>query len=374
MKNNNELVQDDLDLPQTHDTSLPDDNLEEAQVHDPFLSVKDLQISSNTPNVSITQIINQVLQRVNLGDAISKVKKGVEYVVQVPLKYKEAYEAGEVFIVQNQTTKELRPQLARVVENGRHEFVAPLDMVERNVAQGTTLQNIANNYHNLAMQQQMAQLSALMEKTHKTVLRIEEGQYDDRIGQLMAGRNEIVLALSDPEHINEAELNAGRNNLQIGCAQLVKTVQRRASQFPKISKSRLIRDLKLLFHSDYYQGLDEEYNRIEDCFDFYLQGTKMLAASYAFCGESEKAMVVFDQAKSALEQIDFSRVERMALIHSSEKDWLSAEAPKYIESAKSTCLEEAQHYEMLSIKVSGEQLLEAFEHGRTERIQEKTAQ
>ena len=148
MKNNNELVQDDLDLPQTHDTSLPDDNLEEAQVHDPFLSVKDLQISSNTPNVSITQIINQVLQRVNLGDAISKVKKGVEYVVQVPLKYKEAYEAGEVFIVQNQTTKELRPQLARVVENGRHEFVAPLDMVERNVAQGTTLQNIANNYHN----------------------------------------------------------------------------------------------------------------------------------------------------------------------------------------------------------------------------------
>lgn len=247
-------------------------------------------------------------------------------------------------------------------------------MIEKKVSQGSTLQNIANNYQNIAMQQQMAQLSALMEKTHETVLRIEEGQYDDRIGQLMAGRNEIILALSDPEHINEAELSAGRNNLQIGCAQLAKTVQRRASQFPKISKSRLKGDFHLLLHGDYYRGLDEEYSKIEDCFAFFLQGTKMLAASYAICGETEKATIVFDQAKSTLEQIDFSKVEKMAFIHPSEKNWLSADAPQYIESAKCTCLEETKHYEMLSVKLSGEQLLEAFEHGRTERIQEETAE
>ena len=122
----NEMVRDNQKLPQVNDAALSVENQEETQNLDPFFSMKELEISSTTPGVSLPQVINQVLQRVNLGDAISKIKKGDEYVVQVPLEYKKAYEAGEVFIVQNQTTKELRPQLARVVENGRHEFVAHL--------------------------------------------------------------------------------------------------------------------------------------------------------------------------------------------------------------------------------------------------------
>ena len=94
----------------------------------------------------------------------------------------------------------------------------------------------------------------------------------------------------------------------------------------------------------------------------------MLAASYAICGETEKAKLVFDQAKDKVAQIDFDKVERIGLIHPNETDWISNEAPLYLESEKTECIEEARKYDMLTLKVSGEMLLEAFENGREESV------
>jgi len=338
---------------------------------EPFRPEKELLVVDDLPHVPFKQLVNFVLQRVSLGEVISKIKSETEYVVQVPLKFKEAFEKGEVFIAQNKDTLQLRPQLAKYNDKGKYEFVGPMDMIERNTVTGNPLQGIADKYQNIAMQQQMAQLSELMEKTHETVRRIEQGQYDDRIGHLIAGKNMICLALSDPEHIDEAELNSGREQLQIGCAQIGQTVYRRATEFKKIPKSRIVRDLQLFIHSDYYDAIDDDYGKIEECFDFYLQGTKMLAASYAICGETEKASLVFEQAKQTISQIDFEKVKNMAYIHPKEVEWLFELAPQYIDASKASCLDEAKKYDMLSVKVSGQELLEAYANGGTEGIQEE---
>ena len=336
-----------------------------------FQPEKELLVVEDLPHIPFKQLVNSILQRVSIGDVISKIESETEYVVPVRLKFKEAFEKGEVFIAQNKDTLQLIPQLAKYNDKGKYEFVGPMDMIERKAITGAPLQGIADRYQNIAMQQQMAQLSELMEKTHETVRRIEQGQYDDRIGHLIAGKNMICLALSNPDHINEAELNSGREQLQIGCAQIGQTIYRRASEFKKISQSRLVRDLQLFVHGDYYDSLDDDYGRIEECFDFYLQGTKMLAASYAICGETEKASLVFEQAKQTVSQIDFGKVKRMAYIHPKEDEWLFELAPQYIDASKVACLEKAKKYDMLSVKVSGQELLEAYANGGTEGIQEE---
>lgn len=349
--------------------------LEVQEPLSPLSPRKEWLVVADIPQIPFRQLLNQALQDVNLGSIISKVEKGTEYVVQVPLEFKKAYDEGKVFVAQNKDSGVLRPILAKWNENGKYEFVSPMEMIERAKPQdGKVLQGAADRYQNMAMQQQIAELSALMEQTHEVVRRIEQGQYDDRIGLLNAGRNQIMLALSDPEHIDQAELANGRNNLQIGCAQIVETVHRRSNEFPQISKSRFVRDLKLFSNSNYYESLDEDYNRIEECFGFYLQGTKMLAASYAICGETEKAKLVFEQAKEKIAQIDFSKVEKMALIHPDETSWISSDAPEYLEAGKLDCIEQAQKYDVLTLKVSGEQLLEAFNYEREEGIQEKEAE
>lgn len=343
--------------------------IETSEEITPVVQFKEWFVDSDLPQIPFRQLVNRALQDVNLASMISKIEKGTEYVVKVPLEFKKAYDEGKVFVAQNSETGILRPILAKYNDKGKYEFVSPMEMVERTTTQGrNALQGVADRYQNMAIQQQIAQLSELMEQTHEVVRRIEQGQYDDRIGLLNAGRNQILLALSDPEHIDMDELKAGRNNLQLGCAQIIETVHRRSNEFPKISKSRVMRDLKLFAKSNYYSSLDEEYGKIEDCFGFFLQGTKMLAASYAICGEIEKAKLVFDQAKDKVAQIDFDKVERIGLIHPNETDWISNEAPLYLESGKTECLEEARKYDMLTLKVSGEMLLEAFENGREESV------
>ena len=343
--------------------------IETSEEITPVVQLKEWFVDSDLPHIPFRQLVNKALQDVNLASVISKIEKGTEYVVKVPLEFKKAYDEGKVFVAQNSETGILRPILAKYNDKGKYEFVSPMEMVERTTTQGgNALQGVADRYQNMAIQQQIAQLSELMEQTHEVVRRIEQGQYDDRIGLLNAGRNQILLALSDPEHIDMDELKAGRNNLQLGCAQIIETVHRRSNEFPKISKSRVMRDLKLFAKNNYYSSLDEEYGKIEDCFGFFLQGTKMLAASYAICGETEKAKLVFDQAKDKVAQIDFDKVERIGLIHPNETDWISNEAPLYLESGKKECLEEARKYDMLTLKVSGEMLLEAFENGREESV------
>lgn len=343
--------------------------IETPEETSPVVQLKEWFVDADLPQIPFRQLVNQALQNVNLASVISKIEKGTEYVVKVPLEFKKAYDEGKVFVAQNKDTGVLRPILAKWNDDGKYEFVSPMEMVEKTASNGgNALQGIADRYQNMAMQQQIAQLSELMEQTHEIVRRIEQGQYDDRIGLLNAGRNQIILALSDPDNIDQAELNAGRNNLQLGCAQIIQTVRRRSDEFPKISRSRFMRDLKLFAKSNYYSSLDEDYGRIEECFDFYLQGTKMLAASYAICGETDKAKLVFEQAKDTVTQIDFSRVEKIGLIHPKETEWISNEAPRYIEASKTECLEQVEKYDMLTLKVSGELLLEAFNNERKENI------
>ena len=211
--------------------------IETSEEITPVVQFKEWFVDSDLPQIPFRQLVNRALQDVNLASVISKIEKGTEYVVKVPLEFKKAYDEGKVFVAQNSETGILRPILAKYNDKGKYEFVSPMEMVERTTTQGrNALQGVADRYQNMAIQQQIAQLSELMEQTHEVVRRIEQGQYDDRIGLLNAGRNQILLALSDPEHIDMDELKAGRNNLQLGCAQIIETVHRRSNEFPKISK------------------------------------------------------------------------------------------------------------------------------------------
>ena len=49
-------------------------------------------------------------------------------------------------------------------------------------------------------------------------------------------------------------------------------------------------------------------------------------------------------------------------------------AVDYIATEREICIEEAQEYDAISFQVSGEKLLEVFEHGGSEEISESDAE
>lgn len=68
---------------------------------------KVLNIRSSTPNIDFRGIVNKVCQFVDMADVLSKVKKGAEYVVQIPAEFQGGFDAGDYWIMENSKTGKL---------------------------------------------------------------------------------------------------------------------------------------------------------------------------------------------------------------------------------------------------------------------------
>ena len=157
---------------------------------------KILEVVPGMEGFDINGMLAKLMQYVNMSDALSHVEKTLEYVVQIPIKHRDAFKAGEVFINQNTKTGVMWPTLYETLENGKRKFVDNLPIKPEEIIHGNPFESIAVSYHNLYMQQQLAELADALQETYRAVKRIEQGQMDDRIGLLLAGRDQIRYSLN----------------------------------------------------------------------------------------------------------------------------------------------------------------------------------
>ena len=72
--------------------------IETSEEITPVVQFKEWFVDSDLPQIPFRQLVNRALQDVNLASVISKIEKGTEYVVKVPLEFKKAYDEGKVFV------------------------------------------------------------------------------------------------------------------------------------------------------------------------------------------------------------------------------------------------------------------------------------
>jgi len=156
---------------------------------------KVLNVTSETKGIDINSLLTQLFRYANIGDTLAHVEKRLEYVVQIPLKYKEAFDAGELFINENSKTGVMWPTLYKILDNGKRQFVDNLPIKQEEILRGNPFQRIEQSYHNIYLQQQINELAEIMNQTYHVVEHIEQGQKDDRIGLLLAGRDQIMLSI-----------------------------------------------------------------------------------------------------------------------------------------------------------------------------------
>ena len=157
---------------------------------------KYLKVSGLQKDINFTGLVNKVAQYVNISDIVSNIEKSAEYVVQIPAKYKDAFDAGEVFINKNKKTGIEWPTLMRKTDNGQYRFVGDLPIKQQEFYRGNPIQEICINYHNIVTQQQLAEISQSIVETYQTVKMIERRQQDDRIALIDAGREQVLLAMT----------------------------------------------------------------------------------------------------------------------------------------------------------------------------------
>ena len=332
---------------------------------------KCLYITQDTKGVDFHVLLGQIVQCVNMSDILAKIKAGTQYVVQIPAEFQKAYESGEMFIMENMKTGKKWPSLMKIAEDGKQQVVTPLPIAEQAIVQGNPAQKLANCHYNMLMQQQIAQLTEMVERTYRVVEQIKHGQMDDRIGLLEAGKNGLILAMSMPagEERNR-QIDSSRQNLLVAQAQIVKTLERRAGEFEPLPKATHVRFMREFIHSGYLAEKRRDVQEMQDYYDLYLQATKLLAASYALCGNLETAEQTFWLSEATIRAIDFSKVETICYQHKGLTDMFFSAPDGYIATERTVCLEEVKHFDYVALAVSGEKLLEVLGNGQTEAVQE----
>lgn len=335
---------------------------------------KILHVSEDTEGIDLFGIIARLSQYANVTNAITHVQKEMLYVVQIPVKYQKAFDAGDLMMNQNSKTGVLWPTLYEKLDTGKRKFVDNLPIKQEEVIQGSPFESIAVSYHNIYMQQQINELAELMKQTYKAVERIEQGQMDDRIGLLMAGRDQIVLAMHLEGSEKELAIALGRNQIFTAQRQLLQTFMRRVTNFEPLSDSGWNRFWTEFFHDGYHSQKDKEFYEIQGYYSLYLQATQMLAQSYTICGQLEEAESVFKIAEQDMSAISFEALKTLRYIHEKNENMLYYHAGDYIDAEKEICMEQAKDYDGITIEVTGEKLLEVFKNVRTEEICESDAE
>lgn len=329
---------------------------------------KIMRVTSKTAEVSVDELLVELMQYANIADALNHVEKTLKYVVEIPLKHKEAFQTGKVFINQNSKTGVMWPTLYKTLDTGKRQFVDNLPIKQERIIHGNPFESIAVSYHNIYMQQQIKELSEIMSQTYKAVERIEQGQMDDRIGLLLAGRDQILLSMYSAPEERMVAIDLGRSNMLTAQKQLLQTFKRRVRNFEAIPKNIWGRFWIEFKHSGSFRRKDKEFSEIQEYYALYLQATQMVATSYIICGQLEAAEQVFEIAEQDMKEIDFNALKTLRYIHKENADMLYFHAAEYVATEREICLEDAYEYDAINIEVSGEKLLETFENGRSKEI------
>ena len=331
-------------------------------------SVKVLRLSHRDRSPDFGRMLAAAVQLLSAADVIGKVQKGVEFVVQVPAEYQAALQSGALEMLHGAESGKTWATLVRKLANGKNEFVCNCPIAEQMRTQGNPVQGIAGTYQNLYMQQKLAELSEQVQLVYDTVLRIEQGQMDDRIGKLVSGKNDMMLALeNDDLAARKREIELARSKISEAQAQIGQVLKSRVEAFQPIPESTWGRRFKEILSptTSYMKKQDEEFTKLQEYFEFYLRATQLLAWTHTVVGERSRAEMVFKQAIAFLRTIDFSKVTTLDHIYpmGTMTDAFYHQPVPYFQTEQVVCLEEARPYDFVQITVSGEELKEAISNG-----------
>lgn len=329
---------------------------------------KVLNVTPETKEIDINGLLAQLFQYMNIEDILSHIENHIEYVVQIPLKHKEAFDVGELFINENSKTGVMWPALYKILDNGKRQFVGNLPIKQEEVFHGNTFQGIAQSYHNIYLQQQINELAEIMNQTYRKVECIEQGQKDDRIGLLLAGRDQIILSLDFEVEARKMAIHLGRNQILTAQKQILQTFKRKVMLFEPIPVNGIKRLGMELKHSGTLRQRDKDFGDIQEYYSLYLQATQMLAASYAICGQIEQAEKVYQIAEQDMSEIDFEAVKTLRYIHKESKLMLYDYAVDYVTAEKRRYMDDVKEYDYITFQVRGEKIMEVFKNGRFSEI------
>lgn len=331
-------------------------------------TAKVLKLSSCDKAPDFKRMLAAAFQMFSAADIIGKIQKGAEYIVQVPAQYQAELQAGALEMMHGAKNGKTWATLVHKFADGKQEIICNCPITEQIRIKGNPIQNLSVVYQNLYMQQKLAELSAQVQEVYEAVLRIEQGQIDDRIGKLLSGRDDIQRTLENPKvEARERELELARNKISEAQHQIGQVFKSRIEDFKPIPKSKHARRIREIMSptTNYMKKCDQEFEKLQEYFEFYLRATQLLAWSYSVVGDIGRAEIAFEQSVSFLRTVNFRNIWTLDSIYppQSMEDAFYHQSVPYMQEEQKVCLDEAKPYDFVQLTVSAEELEEVFANG-----------
>lgn len=303
---------------------------------------------------SLTDILSGID---NVKEIISPEKT---YIAKFPKAILEKMALGQYDIMKGKDGDLLSTIIDKALPPNRN-IVHQLRLEEINSNIYEKVKNLNTNITNIAIQQQLADLSKITKEIKTLVIGIKRGQIIDRIGFVNSGKAQLeqAIELKDSNPNKRDIIINSIKSFNDGRAQLKLYIKDELEKIEKIPQSKFAIFFKSLLNNEFYSNIETQFEELQECIKAYLEATNLLVIAYQILESNEALPKVLADAKEVIE-ISSEKMIILAEIaldgnQNNNNYWYnnSKELIKKIDA----CNTEVLNTEYFSIEFSGDKIL-----------------
>ena len=269
-------------------------------------------------NASAQRLVARLGQVLRIGhDVIDLIVPKTEYVLWLPSWF--LGNSDEMWLNHRKgDTSAILPEIMHYNDEGKKVILKRIDALERpsRDAVEEAGRDLSSALGDIAMRRQLGECVERLKLLGERVEVVISGQMDDRIARINGAMNQVraALASGDEGHIAK-RLESAVPLLNVGIEQVELAMKRKTSEFSDIPNGDLKIKVKLLTDPDFVFRMNQEFDAIQDCFEFLQKAYLLLAFADVMAGQFDSAMAVLGQMRLFLDGDVTKLMRRFVSLH-----------------------------------------------------------
>ena len=322
---------------------------------------------SNINNANISKALTTIFQQADIGaDFIRHLQRGKVYLAEIPKKIQQDFDDGKVKFM---TLKETGEQVSELVGPNifgtrSHMIIKDADIVHS---------NIPRDLATIAMQQQLAQMAAVLDEVRSRLIEMKQTYDESLLGELR-GMRDLLAQVQTVE-----DLETQRDLIKGAIIQLNKTrgkiTQRLIAEMqrmPEVPASTFKRIFRTIMKEGFRDKVLSGYEKIQELFGYYLAASQLLAYAYALIGEEQVYETVFTPDAEIENDLYLGNLINSEVMVGVEGERWYNNPQRYLgfvqKEAHRIFFEDS---DVIAIELTGEQIMEAIENVGEEREEQE---
>lgn len=295
-----------------------DSNCEEIEVREP--SPLQVDVSLLKPEKAKFYIV-QILQHLDFAaDIITDLAasaEGTEFVVRMPKLIQEGLDSGAYKLMTKQTGEICAEVLQKSATSNRMVVKQKLEIVERAKDTAINTNNLTADLANIAIQQQMAEISAQLDEVISLARSIEQGQQNDRFALIDAAEESLRLAAVTEDEANRlSHIHKAQHDLVLGANQIAREISKQLQSAEGVPESDAAITVKMFFtRGNYFDKMNKWFDGVQESFEILEKAYGLLALCAIATDEPGSIDALLEGFASKIEGMDTKKLLSMRNLH-----------------------------------------------------------